>query len=137
MSELETGRGRLSRQNSLTLQEKGIRISSVLNMIVPRETLIDRLTSRRVCGKCGATFNVHAVPPPPQGACADASVNCQGEHIVQRSDDQPDTVAQCLDVYTENTRPLIAYYRERGLLTDVDADAAPDEVYDRLTGVLA
>ncbi len=107
------------------------KIDAVLNLVVPRAALMDRLTSRRICTECGAVFNVRTLPPPPDGKCADPKIACKGEHITQREDDKPETVARRLDVYEETTSPLVAYYRERGLLRDVPGDLPPDSVFDR------
>ena len=118
-------------------EAKGIAISRVVNLEVDRDTLIDRLTSRRVCTKCGATYNVRTLPPPPEGACADPAVGCQGEHIIQRDDDGPDTVERRLDVYQASTAPLVAYYEGQGLLSNVDGDGPLGAVFDRVTAVFA
>ncbi len=119
------------------LSGKGFEISRVANIRVPRARLIERLTARRICTACGATFNTTFLPPPPDGTCADPATSCKGEHVVQRADDRAETVEARLDVYEQSTAPLIAYYRERGLLTDVDGDSDPDTVFDRLMAVVA
>jgi adenylate kinase len=119
------------------LEEKGTAISRVVNLQVTRDKLIDRLTSRRVCTRCGATYNVRTLPPPPEGACADPVENCHGEHVIQRADDGPETVPRRLDVYEELTAPLVAYYADRGVLTHVDGDGPLEAVFDRVTAVFA
>jgi adenylate kinase len=108
----------------------------VVSLLVGRETLIDRLTSRRVCTKCGETFNVKTLPPPPEGECGDPAVSCQGEDIVQREDDTPETGARRLDVYEESPAPLVAYYREKELLVGVDGAGGLEDVFDRVTAAV-
>jgi len=119
------------------LEARSFTITRVVNFEVGRETLIRRLTSRRVCTRCGATFNVVSIPPPPDGACADPAIGCTGEHVVQRDDDRPETVSRRLDVYEESTAPLIAFYREAGLLASVDGEADPETVFERITALVA
>lgn len=118
------------------LENKDFAISRVVNLVVDRETLLGRLTSRRVCSVCGATFNVVTLPPPPEGACADPSVACQGEHIVQRKDDSLETARNRLDVYEAQTAPLIEHYRAGGLLCDVDGTGTPEAVFGRTTAAI-
>jgi len=108
-------------------------IDKVINLAVPHEVLMDRLTARRVCTKCGAVFNVNTLPPPPDGKCkCPDQENRTGEHIIQRDDDKPETVSNRLSVYNESTAPLLAYYKERGILADVAGDLPPDDVFVRV-----
>lgn len=115
------------------LDRGGFAVTRVVELEVERDLLVDRLTSRRVCSRCGATFNVRTLPPPPEGACADESVGCKGEDIVQREDDKAETVGKRLDVYAESTAPLLTFYGDRGLLASVDGSSSPDEVFRRIT----
>lgn len=105
-----------------TLTELGIQLTQVINIDVPAEELIQRLTGRRICRGCGATY--HVVFNPPKGAACD---KCGGE-LYQRNDDSNDTVSRRLQVYAEQTQPLIAYYRERGIYTDIDGTQGIDKV---------
>lgn len=105
-----------------TLAEQPIDVA--LNITVPREELIRRLTGRRVCRSCGATFHLQSKPPAIAGVC-DA---CGGE-LYQRNDDEIATVTNRLDVYTSQTEPLIEYYQQQGKLVTVDGTRAIDEVF--------
>jgi adenylate kinase len=75
-------------------------------------------------------FNIHTAPPPTEGCCA-------APHLVQRPDDKEETVAKRLQVYDEQTKPLVAHYAAQGLLRMIDADAAMEEVTHRLEAALA
>ena len=95
---------------------------------IPREDVVERLSARRVCGACGAVYNLISDPPTQEGVCDD----CGGE-LTQRSDDGPDVVARRYDVqYNESVKPLIDAYRERGVLVTVDGRGPIDAVTDRL-----
>lgn len=99
------------------LKEMGTNLEVVINIEVPREKLMARLTGRRVCVKCGATYHLTNQPPRVEGKCD----QCGGE-LVQRDDDNEATVARRLDVYLAQTAPLIDYYQEKGLLVTVNGD---------------
>lgn len=95
---------------------------------IPREDVVERLSSRRVCAECGAVYNLTSDQPQQEGICDD----CGGE-LIQRSDDTPDVVARRYDVqYNESVKPLIDVYRERGVLVTVDGRGPIDAVTDRL-----
>jgi len=96
----------------------------ILYVEVPREELIDRLTGRRVCDDCGTNFHVEYDQPDTEGVCDE----CGGE-LIQREDDQPDTVRNRLDVYHENTAPVVEHYEGRETFVTVDGDRAPDAVW--------
>jgi len=115
------------------LAKKGFRLKKVLNFVVGTEQLVARLTARRVCSRCGFTYNVVTLPPPDDGRCRNTidGETCRGD-IVQRRDDTAETVRTRLEVYEGSTAPLVSYYRARGVLADVDADASPDLVFQRL-----
>lgn len=99
------------------LAELKMKLDAVVNINVPRERLVARLTGRRVCKACGATYHVEFNPPIREGTCD----SCGGE-LIQRSDDTRETVENRLDVYLKQTEPLISYYREKGLLKEIDGD---------------
>lgn len=100
------------------LSELGLKVDAVLKIEVRRETLLKRLTGRRVCPKCGAIYNVNTnLRPKKEGVCD----QCGGK-LVQRSDDKPETIENRLNVYGRDTEPLIAFYEGRGLLRRVDAN---------------
>ncbi len=105
-----------------TLTAAGLGIDLVLNMVCSPDTIVGRLTGRRVCRACGAIFHVRNMPPKKDGVCD----VCSGE-LYQRDDDQEATIMNRLDVYERSTSGLIEYYRSRGLLKDVNADAPRGE----------
>ncbi|MDR7867698.1 MAG: adenylate kinase [Sporomusaceae bacterium] len=106
-----------------TLTELGIKLTRVVNITVPDDELVRRMTGRRICKGCGATYHVAFNPP----AAADRCDKCGGE-IFQRADDKEETVAKRLEVYQAQTQPLIGYYREKGLYAEIDGRQAIDEV---------
>ncbi|WP_447598873.1 adenylate kinase [Nitrospira sp. Nam80] len=110
----------------------GLGLDRVVNFDVPREDIVRRLSGRRSCSKCQAVFHVEFAPPAKPGVCD----RC-GEALVQRSDDKRETVEARLKVYEDQTAPLIAYYREQGLLSTLDGSGSVDVVYERLTRLLA
>ena len=98
----------------------------VVDLLVPTEVVLERLAARRVCTDCGANYSVDS--PPKYGWVCD---NCGGE-VVQRADDTPEAIQKRLDLYERETKPLIAWYAERGLLQAVDGLGTADEVTTRL-----
>ena len=114
------------------LASKGIALDRVVNFQVSREDVVRRLSGRRSCSKCQATFHVDFAPPKVGGIC-----NRCGEPLVQRSDDRPDAIEMRLKVYDEQTAPLVHYYQERGLLFQLDGSGAVDVVFQHLSQELA
>lgn len=112
------------------LGELGTPLDAVVLMDVDYGKLIKRISGRRSCTNCGRVFNIHTAPPPAEGCCAAA-------HLVQRPDDKEETVAKRLQVYDEQTKPLVAHYSAQGLLRMIDADAEMEEVTQRLEAALA
>ena len=108
---------------SKTLDSMGIKLDGVINIEVPRERLMDRLTGRRVCKACGASYHVLFNPPKKEGVCD----SCGGE-LYQRSDDNEETVSNRLDVYEAQTQPLIDYYQKQGVLLNINGDQDIDLV---------
>ncbi|WP_338818576.1 Adenylate kinase [Moorella thermoacetica] len=101
------------------LSSRGERLDAVIDIEVPRDALLERLTGRRVCRQCGATYHVRYNPPAVPGKC-----DACGQDLVQRADDTEATVNKRLDVYNEQTAPLVNYYRQRGLLKEIDGSQA-------------
>ena len=97
------------------LEKAGIVFDSVVSLEVSDETIMERMSGRRVCPDCGASYHVVAVPPQAEGVCD----KCGGK-LVQRKDDAPETVKSRLEVYHKETEPLKAFYAERGLLKTVE-----------------
>jgi adenylate kinase len=101
-------------------------VDTVLDLEVPRETVLLRLAGRRVCENCGTNYSVAA--PPTNGWTCDVC----GGRVVQRADDTEDAINRRLDLYETQTWPLIDFYRQRGELVQVDGVGTPDEVLERL-----
>lgn len=114
------------------LAVRGDELVAVIHLVVPRDVLIERLSGRLVCQRCGATY--HRVFAPPRNP--DVCDRCGGS-LVQRSDDTPDAIARRLDIYEEQTAPLIEYYRSRGLLIDIPGDRPIEEVTHSILQALA
>lgn len=114
-----------------SLELAGSGIDYVINLEVPKKELIDRLTGRRVCKSCGASFHIVFNPPKQEGICD----KCGGE-LIQRSDDNVETVTNRLQVYENQTAPLIEYYKRLGLLYTVDGSKDIAEVFTDICDVL-
>ena len=97
------------------LNELNTKLDYVLHVKVPTEKLIERLTGRRICPTCGATYHVEFNPPKQEGIC-----DHDGTELIQREDDQPETVKNRLDVNIEQTQPLLDFYEDKGYLVDID-----------------
>ena len=105
--------------------------STVLNLQVPDQVVIDRIAGRRVCRACGTGYHAIFKAPAQPGVC-DA---CGGE-VIQRDDDQEDVVRNRLEVYHAQTAPVLEWLRAHGRVYDIDANASIDEVGDRLRDIL-
>jgi adenylate kinase len=106
-------------------------LDAVVYLDVSEPELVDRLTGRRVCPDCGASYHVEFNPPAEAGVCDD----CGGE-LVQRDDDAEGTVRERLRVYRENTEPVVEHYREAGVLHEVDGEGTPDGVFAAVRDVV-
>jgi adenylate kinase len=115
------------------LDEIGQPLDAVVLMDVDKDLLFKRLTGRRTCGTCGRVFNVYTAPPSVPPPCGG---RCETPDLVQRADDSEATIGKRLDVYEAQTRPLVDYYRERGMLRVVEAEGDIDVVTARLEAVL-
>ena len=107
------------------MEERNQKIDHVVYFNVDEEILIQRITGRRVCTNCGATFHVTNNPPKKEGICD----KC-GSELIQRNDDNKDTVKNRIDVYNAHTSVLIDYYKEKGILFSIDGTNSPDEVFE-------
>lgn len=114
------------------LAAQGHSISRVLNIIVPDEVLIARITGRRLCRTCGEPYHLLFKQPKVAGIC-----DLDGGELYQRDDDNEATARRRLQVYWEQTSPLIAYYRERGLLVDIDGDQPIEAVTQALIAAIS
>jgi adenylate kinase len=106
-------------------------VKAAIHLDVPRAVLIERLSGRRVCSSCGATYHVSSNPSKKEGVCD----KCGGS-LTQRKDDKPESVAVRLDVYEKTTRPILDFYRAKGLYKQVEGDGQPTEIYDRLSSII-
>ena len=102
-----------------------------INIEVPDENIIGRMSGRRACVGCGATYHLVYNPTKVEGVC-----DVCGEALILREDDKPETVKSRLDVYHEQTQPLIDYYKNQGILVEVDGTKNMDEVFADILGIL-
>ena len=115
--------------STLTSMQK--KIEHALSITVPDEELLGRLTGRRTCRSCGAMYHVMFNPPKKEGVC-DA---CSGE-LYQRDDDTEETIRNRLNVYTQQTAPLIDYYQVKGLLRNIAGTGKIEEILEKIQAVL-
>ncbi|MDE3004234.1 MAG: adenylate kinase [Gemmatimonadota bacterium] len=107
------------------LEASGRKVDSVVLFEAPDDVLIKRLSGRRSCPDCGAVFNTYFSPPAAEGVCD----RCGGA-LVHRADDEPETVQRRLQVYLDQTAPLIAFYEEHpAMMTSIAADRDVDQIY--------
>ena len=117
------------------MNELGTPIDSVVLFEVSADELVRRISGRRTCSLCNKVFNIHMAPPAsPATDCVDGSSEHQ---LFQRKDDQEDTVKERLRVYEENTRPVLSYYSDSGLLRTVQAEGSLEDITARLRAVLS
>jgi len=107
------------------------KINLVLNLVAPEEAIVERLSARRNCSKCGAVYNLVTMKPKKKDTCD----SC-GSALAQRKDDAPETVKKRIHVYQQETSPLIDYYKKKKLLVDVDALPKPKEVFNEAVKVI-
>jgi adenylate kinase len=115
-----------------TLEGRGRELASVLLIDAPDEEVIRRLSGRRTCAKGNHVYHVEFDPPKHEGVC-----DQDGSRLIQRDDDRPETVQKRLDVYHDQTEPLIEWYEDRGLLRRFDGTRPAEEVHDRIRATLA
>ena len=113
------------------LEHDQIPLDAVLNYDLAIDKIVARLGGRRTCPKCKAVFHVTTLPPRVAGVCD----HC-GTKLEQREDDRPEAVRVRMDVYEKSTRPLIDFYKKRGLLVTVEAEGTPDEIFQRTLAAL-
>ena len=106
-------------------------IDYALEIFIEDQAIIDRMSGRRVCKSCGATYHVVNIPPKTEGVCDE----CDGELIV-RDDDKPETVLNRLEVYHNQTPPLIDYYKKQGILKVIDGSKGLDTCFEEICGIL-
>ena len=113
------------------LTELGDHIDYAIDVNVPDENIIKRMSGRRACLTCGATYHIEHVPPKKEGIC-----DACGNELVLRDDDKPETVKNRLDVYHKQTQPLIDYYTEKNILKTVDGTVDMMDVFGAITSIL-
>lgn len=113
------------------LASQGQKLDYAIDVDVPDENIVRRMSGRRACVGCGATYHLEYAPPKQEGICD----TCGGE-LILRDDDKPETVTKRLGVYHEQTQPLIDYYTNAGILKRVDGTVDIDEVFQAITEIL-
>ncbi len=105
------------------LDKSNVKIDKVLNFKATEKTIIERISGRRTCKKCGAIFHIKNIPPKVEGICD----KCGGE-LYRRDDDKPKTIKKRLKTYKEQTKPLINYYAKKGLLVNIETKKPISEI---------
>lgn len=108
--------------------KRAVTLDAAINIIVPDEAIIERVSGRRACISCGATYSVADL-----GGKEDC-LNCGGK-VVMRDDDKPETVKKRLQIYNEQTKPLIEYYEKEGILHNIDGMGSIEDVHNRICGM--
>ena len=114
------------------LDRRGRALTAALLIEAPDDEVVRRLSGRRTCVKNNHVYHVEFDPPKNEGVC-----DQDGSRLVQRDDDKPETIRKRLEVYHEQTEPLIGWYEDRGLLRRFDGTRTPDEVHSHIRATLA
>lgn len=113
------------------LTKIGQKMDFAIDVDVPDENIINRMSGRRACLNCGATYHIVSIPPKKEGIC-----DTCGKELVLRDDDKPETVKKRLDVYHDQTQPLIDYYKKQGILQSVSGTQPMEKVFEDITAIL-
>lgn len=113
------------------LQARGVKLDTALLIEVPKDFILERMTGRRVCPSCGASYHVKFNPTNITGKC-----DVCGSDVIQRKDDTEETVQERLDVYERQTQPLIDFYNNKNQLSVVDGTKAINEVFESICNIL-
>lgn len=113
------------------LKKLGEDIDFAIDVEVPDENIVKRMSGRRACPKCGATYHLEFIPPKKEGICDEC-----GAELTIRDDDRPETVKKRLDVYHDQTQPLIEFYEKKGVLHTVDGTADVSDVFEAIKNIL-
>lgn len=113
------------------LTKLGEKIDFAINVDVPDENIVKRMSGRRACLKCGATYHIEHIPPKKEGIC-----DTCGSELVLRDDDKPETVLSRLKVYHDQTQPLIDFYTAKGVLKTVDGTVDMKDVFSAIVKIL-
>lgn len=114
------------------LADLGKKIDAVIDINVPEEVLVERLTGRYMCRSCGVSFHKVFKPTKVEGTCD----RCGGHEFYQRDDDKPETVKNRLAVNIKNSEPILAYYKEQGLLKSIDGNRDIDAVFKDVQAII-
>lgn len=114
------------------LEQMDRQLDAVIYLRVPEAEILRRLSGRRTCPACNAVYHVDTIPPQREGVC-----DACGAELVQRQDEKPDVIRKRLEVYTEQTQPLLLFYRERRLLHEIDGTIGVDNVMDAIEDIVA
>jgi len=115
----------------IALNEKNMPLTGVISMAVPDEVLVGRLTGRRICKKCGASFHLQFLKPKIENVCD----YCQGE-LYQRKDDTKEVISNRMKIYHEQTSPLIDFYRKKNLLASVDGNQKIEMIFNEICAII-
>lgn len=113
------------------LEGNGEAIDRVVNFSLPKADIIERISGRRSCPKCKAVYHLKSIPPKKEGVCNECEMP-----LMQRNDDKPETIQSRLVVYQKQTEPLIQYYKDRGILSELDGSGVVSAVQERLVALL-
>ena len=113
------------------LAKRGEKMDYAIDVDVPDDNIINRMSGRRACLNCGATYHIVSIPTKVEGVCD----RC-GNQVVLRDDDQPETVKKRLEVYHAQTQPLIDYYKKQDILKTVDGTQPMEQVFDAIVEIL-
>ncbi len=113
------------------LNKLGLKLNGAFDIEASDETIIERLSGRRSCGKCGKIYHLKNIPPKEEGKCDKCS-----SVLVQRNDDKPEVIKTRLETYREKTAPLVKYYEEKGLLKVIDANGKVNENIQNVETIL-
>ena len=113
------------------LAKNGESMEYAINVEVPDENIVKRMSGRRACVACGATYHLEHIPPKTEGVC-----DTCGKELILRDDDKPETVLNRLNIYHEQTQPLIDYYTTKGILKEVDGTKNMADVFADIVAIL-
>ncbi|MBA3612303.1 MAG: adenylate kinase [Nitrospirales bacterium] len=113
------------------LEGNGEAIDRVVYFSLPQADIIERISGRRSCPKCKAVYHLKSIPPKKEGVCNECEMP-----LMQRNDDKPETIQSRLVVYQKQTEPLIQYYKDRGILSELDGSGVVSAVQERLVALL-
>ncbi len=113
------------------LAKIGESMDYAINVEVPDDNIVKRMSGRRACVACGGTYHIEHIPPKVEGIC-----DACGKELILRDDDKPETVLKRLNIYHEQTQPLIDYYNTKGILKEVDGTKDMSEVFDEIVAIL-